>query len=632
MKNLIFVAMAGLLATVASAQSGSFQTWIHARYPDPSRVTVQTVLHDASIAGIAQTAVQQQALKQALLALQSKGRAGRTFLAVDSPAAMPFSDVGSDVINEHEFNDSWCYADQIIGSVVGGDCSKAGDIDSWGFTSTGSFYSIDVQAQGGLGGIIDSVLTLRNSKGDVIAVNDNFGSSLLSQINLFLPAGSYYADVSGFSGNTGGIYQLSLDTDNVAIHSLGNAGGAGLTQASNSNATHDVFEVQVAEGRLQLHVNSSFHDTQLKVQRADGVTIFANEDSSFGLDAAADIDLLAGTYFIYVNEVNGVADLPFTITYASIPQTFSDVIQTSLVSDSITGDESMRLVKIDLSASAGHVEMTTSGGAGLEVFDTVMVLLDRDLDFLCDVDDDNSNNLARGLYSRIAVSLPSSVYYAAVTGFPGSIGSYSLNTSSSAFSQAGTLAYGPANSPTTISGLGIVNTYSLANSTQTSASFVGSDYFFTFIGSDGQLASCQKGSTINSQAGEIPTGGGFLLVWDRYDYTGPLNIAISPALSFNGLTVLSHAKEGDLVFYLAEFGIEAGSPINFGFGDRGFLVLPMTEYLVTLDVGLANAEGIDTLWTPPSFPYQVMLQTLELHTGVNWVPPAVATWRNMIRL
>lgn len=632
MKNLIFVAMAGLLATVASAQSGSFQTWIHARYPDPSRVTVQTVLHDASIAGIAQTAVQQQALKQALLALQSKGRAGRTFLAVDSPAAMPFSDVGSDVINEHEFNDSWRYADQINGSVVGGDCSKAGDIDSWGFTSTGSFYSIDVQAQGGSGGITDSVLTLRNSKGDVIAVNDNFGSSLLSQVNVFLPAGSYYADVSGFSGNTGGIYQLSLDTDNVAIHSLGNAGGAGLTQASNSNATHDVFEVQVAEGRLQLHVESIFHDTQLKVQRADGVTIFANEDSSFGLDAAADIDLLAGTYFIYVNEVNGVADLPFTITYASIPQTLSDVIQTSLVSDSITGGESMRLVKIDLSASAGHVEMTTSGGAGLQVFDTVMVLLDRDLDFLCDVDDDNSNNLARGLYSRIAVSLPSSVYYAAVTGFPGSIGSYSLNTSSSAFSQTGTLAYGPATSPTTISGFGIVNTYSLANSTQTSASFVGSDYFFTFIGSDGQLASCQSGSTINSQAGEIPTGGGFLLVWDRYNYTGPLNIAITPALSFSGLSVISHAKEGDLVFYLAEFGIEAGSPINFGFGDFGFLLLPLTEYLVTLDVGLANAEGIDTLWTPPSFPYDVMLQTLELHTGVNWVPPAVATWRNMIRL
>src|SRR5262245_20581393 len=48
MRILFPAAIAGLLASVANGQSGPFQSWISSHYPDPTRVSMQKLLHDAA--------------------------------------------------------------------------------------------------------------------------------------------------------------------------------------------------------------------------------------------------------------------------------------------------------------------------------------------------------------------------------------------------------------------------------------------------------------------------------------------------------------------------------------------------------------------------------------------------------
>jgi hypothetical protein len=634
MKIAVGAAIGGLFATLACAQSGRYESWIRAHYPDPLRITMQKVMSDANQAGIVADHTQMLALKRALRAIRAKARGGvPEFRRMDLPPAVALPAVGVDTLVEHEFNDAWQYADTMTGSVASGDCSPPGDIDCWQFTSVGGFYTIAVQAAGGTSAIVDSTLKLRNNKGDVVAVNDNAGVGLLSEIDVYLPTGTFYAEVGSFAGSNGGTYNLVVQHDSVQVVELTTAGGSGTTRVPLGGIAHDIFRMTVPESHLNIAINSTLNDTFLTIQRADGVIVFSNDDSTVGgLDAAADIDLPGGTYFMHVSEVTGLAGQPFTVTFADVPQTISDVVTTPSLSRNIVGDESMLLARVDITNLARHIDSLTSDGPVSPVFDTVMSLLDRDLDFVCDVDDDDATNPARNFYSRINVNLPAGLYWFAVSPFPGQIGDYTLSTTASAYAATGSIGYGPVPSPTTISGFGTVNTYTLENLTQASAKMTGSDFWFAMLGPDGQLASCQDGAPFWPQAGEIPTGGAYLLVWDRYDYSGPLDASITPALNYDGTTVHTFAKEGDIVVQLAEFGIVSGPATNFGIGDRGFLLLPNTEFLVTLDVQLGSPTGINTWWSPPSTPILLMMQTIDLHIGTTWTPPALLTWRNLLHL
>ena len=633
MRTMFPAAIAGLLATVANGQSGPFQSWIDSHYPDPTRVSAQQVLHDAAQSGIAQTRDQVAAMKQALRVLRGKQRGGRpAFRALDCPPVLPLPLAGVDTLVEHEFNDAWQYADTMSGAIVAGDCTNPGDVDCWRFTTAGGFYTVSVQASGAAP-IVDSILTLRNQKGDVVAFNDNNAAGFLSDLSVYLPAGTYHAEVGSYAGTNGGTYSLSVHDDGANVVPLTAGSAPGTTRAANGNVAHDVFSLAVPEGRVNLQVNSFGNDTMLTVQRSDGVVVFANDDSSVGaLDAAADVDLPAGTYFVHVAELNNAAGVPFVLACTTTPLALPDVAATPVVTASLVGDESMRLQRIDLSLGQRRVDLRTSDGPSNPVADTVLALLDRDLDFLCDVDDDDPTNPLRGFYSRIDVDLPTGVYYAAVVPFPGALGDFTLTTATSVFAPTGTMAFGPAPATTTIAGFGRINTYQLDNLSQTSTRMSGDDFWFAFIGSDGELASCQDGAPSRPQAGEVPTGGGYLLVWDRYDYTGPLHASFTPALHYDGVSVKTLAKDGDLVFYLASFNIVPGPAVSFAPAVRGFLLLPNNEFLVTMDVQVANTTGVNTWWTPPSFPYLLLLQSIDLHLGTNWAPPAVATFRNLLQL
>src|SRR5262245_40375901 len=163
-------AIAGLI----TAQAPSPRDWIAVHYPDLRVVPVQEVQTDAAESGFATTAAQQLALKQAYHQLRAKNR--DAWPAWNDPSqglvVGPAQAIGLDNVFEHESNDGWQWADDMNGQIATGDCSLTNDVDCWKYVASGGFYSFSVQPSG-LTPIIDSLLIVRNHKGDPVASDDN---------------------------------------------------------------------------------------------------------------------------------------------------------------------------------------------------------------------------------------------------------------------------------------------------------------------------------------------------------------------------------------------------------------------------------------------------------------------------
>jgi hypothetical protein len=631
MRPLSLAAAGGLFAGLVAAQDPRFDAWLRASHPDALRADARTVLDEARAQGLVRGPGDVLELKLALRRLQLKDRrASADCKRLDSvSAAAPPPEGAPDTVTEVETNDGWQYADDTAGaSAVAGDCSGPDDVDSFRFASTGAFWSFTVVGTGPLP-VVDSTLMVRNDRGDPVAFNDNAGG-LLSALKLWLPAGTFYLEVASVNGLAGGTYELRIGSEPANVHA---APGAGTTRAPMGGAAHDVFAFTVPDSRVDLRVASG-QDTVLLVQRADGVIVFRNDDSSAGgLDAAADVDLPAGTYFAYVSELSGLAGVPFTLAMTSAPATFPDLC-AGPATGTLLGNESLRLHRLVLTAPQ-RAATTTTAGPVVPVGDTILILFDPTFDYLLDVDDDDPGDPARGYYSRIVMDLPAATYLVGVMPFPqqgppGLAGDYAVGTVCSAYAPTGTARFGA--SPAAIAGHGQVNTYLLQNGTQVTTRFRASDFYFGVLDGTGELASCQLGSPFFPQGGEVLGGTSTVFVFDRYDYQGPLNLAFEPSLFRDAQgSVATHAKEGDLLFLLAEFGFLA-PPFNFGVGDRGFLLLPQTPYLVTFGVRVAPSGGLSVWWTPPPGTLVLNLQLGDVHTGAAWPAPALGTWRNVLQL
>lgn len=629
--------LAGVIAGVLRGQDPSSAAWFQARYPDLQRVDVQTVVEDAKLAGVTAGSAAMLAVKRQFHAQRGKDRrAEPQFRRVDFPGIdIQPPAIGVDAAAEHENNDGWQYADRMMGEVfAAGECAGLNDVDSWQFESVGGFYSIAVTGSG-LAPIADSLLYVRNHKGDPVAFNDNAGTSLLSQVHVYLPAGTYYADVAGYNGTGGGGYELMVDHDPVQIVDLNAAPQAtALTQVPLGGVAHDVFRFDlVGDSQVDFVVDSLGNDTMLVLQRGDGVIVFSNDDSFAGVfDAALDVDLPAGTYYVYVSDVDGIGGVSFDVSYAATPVTLPDIVSLGNMTGVLWGDESLRMARIDLTAGPQHVDLMTSDGPFDPVMDTVLTLFDRDLDYLLDVDDDDpfgTFDPTRGNYSRIAMSLPAGVYYAAVAPYTFAFGDVTLTATTNTYFPDGAATFGPFTG--NMLGFGDVSTYLLENYSQVSTRVTGDDFYFGLMDENGELMSCTKCAPQQPQAGEFQRGVGTMFFWDRYDFSALVPVNLQPALYMDA-EVTSRSKEGDLVFLFAAFGLPTPG-FNFGVGDRGMLCLPMGVYLVTFDVQTAPPGGVLT-WPglPTGTNGYLQLQLGDAHTAAGWNGgiPAPATWRNVL--
>lgn len=604
--------------------------WIRSRFSDLQAVDMRTVLQEGRAAGFAGSPAETLAFKRTFNQLRGKDRRAaplhrRFELEAPAPAA-----TGLDVVaTETEFNDSWRWAD-VMGAnpTAQGTIASGSDVDCWRFVSTGGYHAISVSALAGPSPIGDPVLTIRNGNGAVVAFVDGPQTGAAS-LGIYLPAGTFHAEVSCFGGNTGGDYLLSVAAAPVNLVPLGATGAAGTTQVSGSPSPRDIFTFSVPQGRLVMRVLAPGRDSLLLLQRSDGGLLFFNDDSTAGgLNAAADIDLPAGSYHAYVFDGMGQS-YPFTLSFQHTPTTLPDVVTSPSITRTLTGDECLRLYRIGCTTPR-LVDMQTGNGTATPIGDTIMSLYDPDLDFVCDVDDDNALNPARGYYSRIRIALPASSCYVAVAPYPAATGGYTLTTNASgAFANTGTARFGT--NALSFAGFGTINSYALDNATPVSVRFRANNYFYAVLGPGGQLADCWYGTGDYPQAGELPNGTSQVLTWDRYDYAGSISVSILPALGVEGTQLVSRGKAGDAVMLLASFQEVPG--VNLGIGDSGFFCLPVgSGSLFTVGLGILPASGQQNWLTVPSGSYGITFQSGDIHTGANWNPGPAGTWRNLFRL
>jgi len=656
------IMLASILAGTASAQGST--AWIQNQYPQLQKININTLLGDAAQAGVIQNADELLALKKAFRELRGKSRFGKPgYRFQEFPfITPPASGAQFDVAAEHESNDGWMWADDMgIETSAIGDCSTLNDIDSWKFNSTGGFYSLIVSATGATP-IADSILFVRNHKGDPLAFSDNAGASPLSQIHMWLPPGTYYADVAGASGVGGGTYQLSITHDPVPLTPLvlptvpptpldPPLGPFGL-QTPGAGIAHDVFEFTLTEdSRFHFTTEDAAHsgiDSLLVIQRADGMIYFTGDDSAASaLDAAADIDLPAGTYYAYMSEISGAAIIAIPpdplvgflgqgiLAHAwRTPITIPDICTLGSATTELIGGESVRLARIEL-ATAQHIDFRTSDGPLAPVFDTILALHDRDLDFLCDVDDDDPFDPLRDGYSRISMSLPAGIYYLAIAPFNGLFGDSTLTGTCSAYTPTGVATFGAFTGA--IPGFGDIATYTLDNCSPSTTRFLANNFDCGLMGADGELMSVTLSGPDIPQAGEFLSGQGTIFMWDRFDFSGTLTTTLEPSLHLSGGAVTTRAKVGDVIVLAARFG-PLSPPTSIGIGERGLLCLTPGPGLLTVDIVVAPANGLTTWFTPPPLPpaltaYDLQLQQVDVHFALGWgTIPAELTLRNTLGL
>jgi hypothetical protein len=259
----------------------------------------------------------------------------------------------------------------------------------------------------------------------------------------------------------------------------------------------------------------------------------------------------------------------------------------------------------------------------------VLSYCDRDLNFVCDCDDDDPI-AGHGHYSRLRLDLPATVGYLAVTPFSGRSGGFALSGAvGQPFVAAGSAGFG--SNLLAYSGHGLVNTYTLDNGTQASTRFRTDSYWYAVLDQNGDLANVWSGISTVPQGGELPAAvpgqSNYVVCWDRDDWSGPIEVDILPPCAVENAALVTHGKQDDVTILFG--ALRSAAPVNLGIGDRGMLLCAMNS-IVTLGIQIVPAGGVCT-WAPqPPLPYQIVVQSADLHTGVRWSPGPGGTWRNLL--
>ena len=175
------------------------------------------------------------------------------------------------------------------GSYVSSAIDSNGDHDWFSITLTaGQTYTFTTW----LFSLGDSILSLRNASGTVIATNDDFGGQLSSQITYTASqTGTFYLDVSGYQTSTGDYILSSSRPQNDAVgdstfsNTTLNIGSEAVTGTLDRTGDHDWYRVYLQAGETYEFVTSAVNggsdpDTTLALRDAGGTAIAFNDDSS----------------------------------------------------------------------------------------------------------------------------------------------------------------------------------------------------------------------------------------------------------------------------------------------------------------------------------------------------------------
>ena len=639
MKTIYVLAMASSLLAPAIAQSSTqqsgskdLQAWIEAEFASVRKITIAKALDAARASGVITTAADARALKATLYAMRKQARfTGRGAMLADATAARsPNTPISRrSVVVETEFNDGPAYAEDLILQPCGsGDNSTIGDVDSWRIVATGGeWLTFDVAASGAIP-IADSLLSVTNDAGQMLATNDDNFSGALSTLELYLPGGLFVANVASYLGVGGGTYDLTVSRRPANLQAIAPSGSlqtfAGTTSQTSAQ---DVFLFTLAnDSEVAITVGSGGGgDLRMLLQTATGGAVYAVEDTAFGTDPAGDFNLPAGSYVLSIaDNLGGVQ--PYTLTFQDTPATLGDACATGLT-DNLLGDESFHLYRAVIGGPA-DAQFTVGAGAGNPVNDTQFYFLDRDLQPLAYIDDTIASALA-----SYAQSVPGGVYYVGVSAYPGDFGDYTFSGNCiGAFINQGTIGYGLVQNVTLPDARGDVYDFATCTAENVNAATdFGSGAVMDATGASMMYFDESFGitSTGGPTAALIPTGNHFLVLADAYGGI-PALLDFSSSVRCENGTLTSVGKSGDLAFLFAAFtrnvpGIPVIPAVN------GNFCMP---FGATVTVGFQALPASGLLTWPVACgstgPALYFVQQADVHTGVSWNPGGRATFRNTL--
>ena len=226
--------------------------------------------------------------------------------------------------------------------------------DFVGSTDTNDYYRFDLSASGSLslalnGLSADADVQVFNSAGTLVGGSYK-GGSLAESINLSgLTAGTYYARVYQYSGNTN--YNLNLTAD-YAGNTTSNArnidpitGIQTFRDFVGKADANDYYQFNLSTpGSLNLVLNGLSSDANLQVLNSAGTVIGSSSNLGTTAESISLSGLAAGNYYILVNQSSGDTNYNLSLSGASVDlSTISPLFTSFSVSDA-SGDNTSSTV------------------------------------------------------------------------------------------------------------------------------------------------------------------------------------------------------------------------------------------------------------------------------------------------
>jgi hypothetical protein len=196
--------------------------------------------------------------------------------------------------------------------------------DFVGSTDTNDYYQLNLSSPGSLSLVVNGLsanadLQVFNSAGTLVG-GSNSGGTTAESLNLSgLAAGTYYARIDQFSGDTN--YNLSVTADyagntQAAARNLGTLNGTQIVRDFvGSSDTNDYYQFNLsAQGSLNLALNGLSADADVQIFNSSGTVIGGSYYGGSTAESLNLSDLAAGTYYARVYQYSGDTNYNLSLT------------------------------------------------------------------------------------------------------------------------------------------------------------------------------------------------------------------------------------------------------------------------------------------------------------------------------
>ena len=448
---------------------------------------------------------------------------------------------------------------------------SANDVDVFRFTANRS-GPMKVNLSKNSGSTLDTIISILDSSGNVLASNDDSNSSTNSEVVIDVNnLGVYYVSVKGYGGTTGDYHidlqdltptNLSFDGDGIGndftkATTLGFVNGV-ASAASDISVVgdRDVFKiVATANGVLAFSLQaraSSGLDSYLYLYDSNENLLARDDDSGSGVDSLINWSVHTGEIYYLQAAAYGTGTGAYTVSATiSAGDDHADLVGDSasrliVSNNAATGSGIINSAADDdvfsfVATSSGSITINVSANAS--ALDTYLFVYNSTGDILLDYNDDITSTNPNSSISLQVIDKEK--YYFMVSGYGDSVGTYNLSVTSVADTGGNSIALS-----TTLS----FSNNGIANQDGSIEVNGDADFYKLAIGSDGRY-SFNASASISSNGLDttiaVYSENGRLLGENDDISTTPINRNSSLELNLYA---------GDIVYLkVAGFGVSTGN-------------------------------------------------------------------------